>query len=201
MARVRPPVHPPLRPRTCEARADAASAFAALRLPEARAHARRARASLRHRCRGVRSDDRRLQPNRGAREGRDPAFGRGETPYNRVQGDPGQGPNPCVAPLEHAPYYAVEVVPGGLGTFAGLRTDARARVLDRAGNAVPGLYACGNDMNSIMGGRYPSDGITLGPAMTFGYVAAHDAAGVIPGEAPSTAARAPAHRAHRAAAR
>jgi predicted oxidoreductase len=72
----------------------------------------------------------------------------------------------------------VRIVPGNLGTFAGLRTDASARVLDAAGQPLPGLYACGNDMNSVMGGRYPSGGITLGPAMTFGFIAGHDAAGV-----------------------
>jgi predicted oxidoreductase len=82
-----------------------------------------------------------------------------------------------VSPIEHAPVYAVRVVPGSLGTFAGLLTDANARVLDRTGHAIAGLYACGNDMTSIMGGYYPSGGITLGPAMTFGYIAAHDAAG------------------------
>lgn len=115
--------------------------------------------------------------NRDAREGRDTAFGRGATPCNRVQGDPAQRPNPCVAPIERPPYYAVRVVPGSLGTFAGLRSDAQARVLDRDGQPIAGLYACGNDMSSVMGGRYPSGGITLGPAMTFGYVAAHHAAG------------------------
>jgi succinate dehydrogenase/fumarate reductase flavoprotein subunit len=115
--------------------------------------------------------------NRDARDGRDPAFGRGGTPYNRVQGDPTQTPNPCVAPIEHAPFYAVKIVPGSLGTFAGLRTDASARVLDRGGRPIPGLYVCGNDMASVMGGRYPSGGITLGPAMTFGYIAAHAIAG------------------------
>jgi succinate dehydrogenase/fumarate reductase flavoprotein subunit len=116
--------------------------------------------------------------NRHAREGRDPLFGRGDTPYNRVQGDAAHGPNPCVAPIEHGPYYAVRIVPGSLGTFAGLRTDGSARVLDAQGAPLAGLYACGNDMNSVMGGRYPSGGITLGPAMTFGYIAAHHAADV-----------------------
>ncbi|MGE5088202.1 MAG: FAD-dependent oxidoreductase [Candidatus Levyibacteriota bacterium] len=115
--------------------------------------------------------------NAGAREGRDPAYGRGATPYNRVQGDASQAPNPCVAPIRTPPYYAVRVVPGSLGTFAGLRCDAQARVLGGDGRPVAGLYACGNDMASVMGGRYPSGGITLGPAMTFGYIAAHHAAG------------------------
>ena len=65
----------------------------------------------------------------------------------------------------------MKVVPGSLGTFAGLRTDADARVLDSEHRAIPGLYACGADMASVMGGRYPSGGINLGPAMTFGYIA------------------------------
>lgn len=117
--------------------------------------------------------------NRHAKENRDPLFGRGESPYNRFQGDNDLGPkaNPCVAPMLKPPFYAVKVVAGSLGTFAGLRTDEHARVLDREGKPVPGLYAVGNDMSSIMGGHYPSGGITLGPAMTFGFVAAHHAAG------------------------
>lgn len=116
--------------------------------------------------------------NRDARRGKDSAFDRGDTPYNKVGGDAGHGlgPNPCLAPIDHGPYYAVRIVPGSLGTFAGLRTDASARVLDTHGQAIPGLYASGNDMASIMGGRYPAGGITLGPAMTFGYLAAHHAA-------------------------
>ncbi|WP_034997918.1 FAD-dependent oxidoreductase [Beijerinckia mobilis] len=115
--------------------------------------------------------------NRHAREGEDPAFGRGATPYQRVQGDAAQKPNPCVAPIEKGPFYAVRVVPGSLGTFAGLVCDAHARVLDARSRPIPGLYAAGNDMTSIMGGHYPSGGITLGPAMTFGYIAAQHIAG------------------------
>jgi succinate dehydrogenase/fumarate reductase flavoprotein subunit len=71
-----------------------------------------------------------------------------------------------------APLYAVRIVPGSLGTFAGLKTDEHARVLDSRGAPIGGLYAAGNDMNSIMGGHYPGGGITLGPAMTFGWIAA-----------------------------
>ena len=116
--------------------------------------------------------------NAHAREGRDPQFHRGEVPYDRMQGDAEHtGPNPCVAPIEHGPFYAVRIVPGSLGTFAGLRGDAQARVLDAQGRPVAGLYAAGNDMASVMGGHYPSGGITLGPAMTFGYILAHHAAG------------------------
>ena len=116
--------------------------------------------------------------NAAAAEGSDPEFGRGETPYNRIQGAADNQPNPCVAPLGPGPFYAVRIVPGSLGTFAGLKTDAQARVLDDLDAPIPGLYAVGNDMSSMMAGRYPAGGITLGPAMTFGYVAAHDAGGI-----------------------
>lgn len=116
--------------------------------------------------------------NRHAREGEDPAFGRGSTPFNRKSGDPlHPGPNPCVAPIEHGPFYAVKVQPGCFGTFAGLKTDGQARVLDAGGRPIPGLYAAGTDMASVMGGWYPSGGINLGPALTFGYVAGRHAAG------------------------
>ncbi len=113
-----------------------------------------------------------------AREGEDPAFGRGSTSYNRYQGDAGNKPNPCVAPIERGPFYAVKVVPGSFGTFAGLKTDASARVLDGDGVPIAGLYAAGTDMASVMGGHYPAGGINLGPAMTFGYIAGRHAAGV-----------------------
>lgn len=115
--------------------------------------------------------------NRDASNGQDTAFGRGGTPYNRIQGEATHGPNPCVRALDHPPYYGVKIVPGSLGTFAGLRTDVHARVLDRDAQPISGLYAVGNDMASMMGGNYPSGGITLGPAMTFGYIAAHHANG------------------------
>ena len=113
-----------------------------------------------------------------ARKGEDPAFGRGSTSYNRLQGDPGNKPNPCVAPIERGPFYAVKVVPGSFGTFAGLKTDDSARVLDGDDVPIPGLYAAGTDMASVMGGHYPAGGINLGPAMTFGYIAGRHAAGV-----------------------
>ncbi len=114
--------------------------------------------------------------------GLDADFAKGQTPYNHIQGDAAYAqarrlPNPCMAPLTRAPYYAVRVVPGSLGTFAGLKANASAQVLNAQGAPVNGLYAAGNDMNSVMGGHYPSGGITLGPAMTFGFVAAHHAAG------------------------
>jgi len=116
--------------------------------------------------------------NLHAREGLDPPYGRGGTPYDRMQGDAEHsGPNPCVAPMERGLFYAVRIVPGSLGTFAGLATDVHGCVLDAHNQAMPGLYAAGNDMASIMGGHYPSGGITLGPGLTFGYILAHHAAG------------------------
>ena len=116
--------------------------------------------------------------NEHARRGEDPKFGRGSTLYNRNGGDPANQPNPCVAPIETGPFYAVKVIPGSFGTFAGLKTDGSARVLDTQGTVIEGLYAAGTDMASVMGGYYPSGGINLGPAMTFGYVAARHAAGI-----------------------
>lgn len=117
--------------------------------------------------------------NAAAARGEDPAFGRGQSRYNRAQGDPDHaGPNPALAPLTRAPFYAVKLVAGSLGSFAGLGTDAAARVLDAGGRPVPGLFAIGNDMSSIFGGHYPSGGITLGPGMTFGWIAGRQLAGL-----------------------
>ena len=109
--------------------------------------------------------------NRAAANGEDPAFGKGSTAYNRYQGDELITPNPCVAPLAEGPFYAIKLVVGDLGTFAGLVTDEKTRVLDAARKPIKGLYAVGNDAASVMGGNYPGAGITLGPALTFGYVA------------------------------
>ena len=116
--------------------------------------------------------------NTHARVGEDPAFGRGTTAFNRASGDPEHGPNPSLAPIEKPPFYAIKVLPGSFGTFAGLRTDPHSRVLDGRGEPIPGLYAAGSDQANVMGGHYPSGGINLGPAMTFGYVAGRHAAGV-----------------------
>lgn len=116
--------------------------------------------------------------NSHAARGEDPEFGRGSNAYNRIQGEAEHQPNPNVAPLGPGPFFAVKIVPGSLGTFAGLATDADARVLGPDNAPLPGLYAVGNDMASMMAGRYPAGGITLGPGMTFGYIAAHHAAGI-----------------------
>jgi len=130
--------------------------------------------------------------NAHARWGEDPAFGRGATPFNRFGGDPKVTPNPCVAPVGQGPFYAIRLLSGSLGTFAGIATDHRARALRPDGTPVAGLYAVGNDMASFMRGHYPSGGITLGPAMTFGYIAGRHLAGV-EAEAPEPV-RGPASR-------
>jgi succinate dehydrogenase/fumarate reductase flavoprotein subunit len=115
--------------------------------------------------------------NKHARNGEDPEFHKGSTAYNRSLGDPERKPNPCVAPLEKGPFYAVRLYVGDLGTFAGLKTNESAEVLNGTGRPIGGLYAAGNDAASIMGGNYPGGGITLGPAITFGYIAARHMAG------------------------
>lgn len=109
--------------------------------------------------------------NADAKEGRDGEFGRGSTVYQRHLGDAGHKPNPCVAPILRAPFFAMRIHPADLGTAIGMKVDAQARVLRADGTPIAGLYACGNDMASIMNGNYPGPGITLGPALTFGYIA------------------------------
>jgi len=119
--------------------------------------------------------------NVGAVKGEDPAFGRGRTSFNRYLADPANQPNPCVAPVQTGPFYAVKLIMGDLGTFDGIQTSVVGEVLKRDGVPIAGLYAVGNDRASIMGGNYPGAGITHGPNMTFGYVTANhiaDRAGV-----------------------
>lgn len=130
--------------------------------------------------------------NAEARLGRDPLHGKGSKAYNRYQGDALHGPNPCVAPIEQGPYYAIKVMIGDIGTFAGLKVDAEGRVTDAGGAAIDGLYAVGNDACSIMGGNYPGAGITLGPALTFGYIAGRSIAGQLANRKTARAAQAEA---------
>ncbi len=113
-----------------------------------------------------------------AEAGRDPEFGRGDSAYDRYFGDPTVKPNPNLAPLDKAPYYAVQVVAGDLGTKGGLVTDEHARVKTADGQLIDGLYCVGNNSASVMGATYPGPGCTIGPAMTFGYIAARHAAGI-----------------------
>ena len=114
--------------------------------------------------------------NEYAATGVDTEFGKGGNSYDRCNGDAEHGPNPCLGRIDRAPYCAVKVYPTPLGTSLGVRTDERACALDDAAKPIPGLYACGNDMQSIMGGEYPGPGAQIGIAMTFGYVAALDCA-------------------------
>jgi 3-oxosteroid 1-dehydrogenase len=112
-----------------------------------------------------------------AESGVDADFDRGASAYDRYYGDPRNRPNPCLAPLSVAPFYAVRIVPGDLGTKGGLRTDPAARVLRTDGEPIPGLYAAGNVSVPVMGRTYAGPGATLGPAMVFGYLAALDIVG------------------------
>lgn len=112
-----------------------------------------------------------------AETGVDTDFGKGETELNRFNGDAAHKPNPCIGRLETPPFYAVAVWPADIAVSTGLATDADARVLADDGTPIPGLYACGNDMASVMGGSYPGPGTTLGPAVVFGWRAAMHARG------------------------
>jgi succinate dehydrogenase/fumarate reductase flavoprotein subunit len=117
--------------------------------------------------------------------GVDPEFGRGTTPYHHVNGDAAHKPNPNLGPIGTAPFYAVRLYPGDIGASTGLVTNEHARVLGPDDKPIGGLYACGNDMQSIMGGTYPGPGITIGPGITFAYIAARHARERIVGETSS----------------
>lgn len=109
--------------------------------------------------------------NEFARNGRDLDFGRGDSDYDRYYGDARVTPNPCLAPINEAPYYAMKIDPGDFGTSGGMATNAHAQVLRADGSAIEGLYAIGNCSAAVLP-TYPGPGSTLGPAMTFGYLAA-----------------------------
>ena len=112
-----------------------------------------------------------------ARNGKDADFGRGESVFDRYYGDVNVKPNPCLAPVQKGPFYAMRMDAGDIGTKGGLLTDAQARVVRPDGSPIEGLYAIGNTSASVMGTAYPGAGATIGPAMTFGYIAAHHIAG------------------------
>ena len=113
--------------------------------------------------------------NHNADSGVDVDFGKGETELNRFNGDPVNKPNPCMAPIQQGPFCAMAVWPAEIACSTGLSTDEDARVLNVDGDIIPGLFACGNDMASIMAGTYPGPGTTIGPAVVFGYRAARAA--------------------------
>jgi succinate dehydrogenase/fumarate reductase flavoprotein subunit len=118
--------------------------------------------------------------NRHARDGHDPDFGRGSSTIDRAYGDPASRSHPNLGPLDKPPFYAVRLQTGDIGSLAGLASDGHARVLRGDGEPIGGLCVAGNDAASLFGGTYPAGGITLGPAMTFGWIAAHTLAGLPP---------------------
>jgi succinate dehydrogenase/fumarate reductase flavoprotein subunit len=107
-----------------------------------------------------------------AAAGRDPDFHRGEDGYSASQGDPDNKPNPSLGSLHQGPFYAIELHPGELSTLNGLETDEHAQVVDDHGHPIRRLYAVGIDANSVFRGAYPGGGASLGPTMTFAYIAA-----------------------------
>ena len=122
------------------------------------------------------------QINAYAMTGVDPDFGRGLTAYQQNIGDATAGhKNPNIGPIQVAPFYAVKLYPGDIGASTGLATDTHARVLNADQQPIEGLYAVGNDMNSIMGGVYTAPGITIGPGLVFGFIAARHAVARLPG--------------------
>jgi 3-oxosteroid 1-dehydrogenase len=128
--------------------------------------------------------------NEQARLGKDTDFHRGESRYDRYYSDSKIRPNSCLAPIVEAPFYAIDVFPGDLGTKGGLVTDPNGRVLDARGAPILGLYATGNCSASVMGNSYPGAGGTIGPAMTFGYLAARHAVGASSNKSGQTVATA-----------
>jgi len=116
--------------------------------------------------------------NEHSRNGVDPDHGRGESAYNRSLGDPHRKVHPCLGPIDEAPYYACEVLPGDIGTCGGLVTDEHARVLDERDQPIAGLYATGNSTATVMGRHYLGPGASIANTMVFGYLAARHAAGV-----------------------
>jgi 3-oxosteroid 1-dehydrogenase len=118
--------------------------------------------------------------NENAIKGEDPDYNRGWSAQDRYYGDPRVKPNCSLGPIENAPFYAVRVYPGDLGTKGGLLTDERSRVLNIDGQPIVGLYAAGNATASMMGRTYPGAGGTIGPALTFGFFAAEAAAATSP---------------------
>lgn len=114
--------------------------------------------------------------NRDSASGIDTEFAKGSTAYNRYLGDANAGSNPCFGPIAKGPFYAIRVHAGDIGTTSGLSANGDSQVLDTHGEPIEGLYACGNDRNSIMAGYYPAGGITIGPALTSSYLAVTHAA-------------------------
>lgn len=114
--------------------------------------------------------------NAYAKTGVDHDFARGTTVYEKANGDAAHQPNPSIGALKTAPFYAIRLWPGDIGAATGLVGDENGRLLRRDGSVIEGLYACGADLQSIMGGVYPGPGITIGPAIVFGALSGRHAA-------------------------
>lgn len=115
--------------------------------------------------------------NEFAAKGEDPDFHRGAAAYDQMYGDPRNQPNPCLRPIENGPFYAMPIYPGDIGTNGGMVTNDKAQVIDENDQPIEGLYAIGNNAASSMGESYPGAGVTIGPALTFGYIAARHMSG------------------------
>ena len=120
--------------------------------------------------------------NEHAAKGVDPDYGRGESAYNRALGDPNHKVHPCLGPIDEPPYFAVEVLPGDIGTCGGLLTNEHAQVVDQDDRPIDGLYATGNNTATVMGRHYLGPGASIANSMVFGYIAARHAAGVSPSD-------------------
>jgi succinate dehydrogenase/fumarate reductase flavoprotein subunit len=114
--------------------------------------------------------------NEYAKTGIDLDFGKGGNAFDRSIGDFAHQPNPCLGPIATGPFYAGKINPGDATTTLGLRVDDRARVLDEEGLPIPGLYACGLDMNSLWRGIPPANGANNTLSLTFGYIAGREIA-------------------------
>jgi 3-oxosteroid 1-dehydrogenase len=112
-----------------------------------------------------------------ARNAKDEEFHRGDRAYDNWLGDPYNTPSQTLGTIEQGPFYAIPVIPGDVGTYGGVVTDAFARVLREDGSVIQGLYATGVSTASVMGRCYPGAGASVGPSFTWGYVAAKHAAG------------------------
>jgi 3-oxosteroid 1-dehydrogenase len=116
--------------------------------------------------------------NTYARAGKDEEFGRGDSAYDKFLGDYTHGPNDTLGTVEEGPFFAVEIVPGDVGTYGGVVCDANARVMRPDGSVIEGLYATGTTTAGVMGRAYPGAGCSIGPSFTWGFVAAKHAAGL-----------------------
>ena len=126
-----------------------------------------------------------------AASGVDEDFHRGDSAYDKYYSDPTVKPNPSLHRIDQGPFYAVKIVPGDLGTKGGLVTDEQARVLREDGSVVEGLYAAGNVSSAVMGRTYAGPGATIGPALTFGWLAVEHLAS----QEPATSTPGPAEEA------